>query len=193
MALSWLNRQLLGLKLLGKIPRICQATWAHFGTKNPQTLDKSLHSPNSESKAAPTRITHPPTLPDLACFSPGISGLVQKLSKLAAQWRHTSANGHYLMENIGLAEYRDIVSKFIQQYRITIHTERQKYSNQNHVLQEEKKENLDSHMTVTWPRYKNMASTSNAENLVKMARIVYQLCDYTDFRAVFLKTRICQN
>ena len=33
------------------------------------------------------------------------------------------------------------------------------------------------------------ASTSNAENLVKVARIVYQLCDYTDFRAVFLKTK----
>ena len=29
-----------------------------------------------------------------------------------------------------------------------------------------------------------MASTSNAENLVKIARIVYQLCDYTDFRVV---------
>ena len=36
-----------------------------------------------------------------------------------------------------------------------------------------------------------MASTSNAEKLVKIARIVYQLCDYTDFRADFLKTRIC--
>ena len=35
-----------------------------------------------------------------------------------------------------------------------------------------------------------MASTSNAENLEKIARIVYQLCDYTDFRADFLKTRI---
>ena len=33
------------------------------------------------------------------------------------------------------------------------------------------------------------ASTSNAEKLVKIARIVYQLCDYTDFRAVFLKTK----
>ena len=32
-----------------------------------------------------------------------------------------------------------------------------------------------------------MASTSNAEKLVKIARIVYQLCDYTDFRADFLK------
>ena len=36
-----------------------------------------------------------------------------------------------------------------------------------------------------------MVSTSNAENLVKIARIVYQLCDYTDFRALFLKTRKC--
>ena len=27
-----------------------------------------------------------------------------------------------------------------------------------------------------------MASTSNAENLVEIARIVYQLCDYIDFR-----------
>ena len=32
-----------------------------------------------------------------------------------------------------------------------------------------------------------MASTSNAENLVEIARIVYQLCDYTDFRADYLK------
>ena len=34
-------------------------------------------------------------------------------------------------------------------------------------------------------------STSNAENVVKISRIdwiVYQLCDYTDFRALFLKT-----
>ena len=38
---------------------------------------------------------------------------------------------------------------------------------------------------------KIMASTTNAENLVKIARIAYQLCDYKDFRAVFLKTRIC--
>ena len=30
-----------------------------------------------------------------------------------------------------------------------------------------------------------MASTSNAENLVEIARILYQLCDYTDFRADF--------
>ena len=36
-----------------------------------------------------------------------------------------------------------------------------------------------------------MASTSNAENFMKIARIVYQLCDYTDFRADFLQTRIC--
>ena len=36
-----------------------------------------------------------------------------------------------------------------------------------------------------------MACTSNAENLVEIARIVYQLCDYKDFRAAFLKTRIC--
>ena len=36
-----------------------------------------------------------------------------------------------------------------------------------------------------------MASTSNAENFMKVARIVYQLCDYTDFRADFLQTRIC--
>ena len=33
-----------------------------------------------------------------------------------------------------------------------------------------------------------MASTSNAENLVEIARIIYQLCDYTDFRADFLRT-----
>ena len=32
-----------------------------------------------------------------------------------------------------------------------------------------------------------MASTSNAENLVKVARNIYQLCDYTDFKAVFLE------
>ena len=37
-----------------------------------------------------------------------------------------------------------------------------------------------------------MASTSNAENLEKIARIVDQLCDYADFRADFLKTRICR-
>ena len=36
-----------------------------------------------------------------------------------------------------------------------------------------------------------MVSTSNAENFMKIARIVYQLCDYTDFRADFLQTRIC--
>ena len=36
-----------------------------------------------------------------------------------------------------------------------------------------------------------MASTSNAENLEKIDRIVYQLCDYTDFRADFLQTRFC--
>ena len=36
-----------------------------------------------------------------------------------------------------------------------------------------------------------MASTSNAENLKKIARIVYQLCYYTDFRALFLKTIKC--
>ena len=36
-----------------------------------------------------------------------------------------------------------------------------------------------------------MASTSNAENFMKIARIVYQLCDYPDFRADFLQTRIC--
>ena len=36
-----------------------------------------------------------------------------------------------------------------------------------------------------------MASTTNAENFMKIARIVYQLCDYTDFRAEFLQTRIC--
>ena len=36
-----------------------------------------------------------------------------------------------------------------------------------------------------------MASTSNAENFLKIARIVYQLCDYTDFRADFLQTGIC--
>ena len=68
-----------------------------------------------ESKRATTRIAHPPTshppaLPVLARFSPGITGLVQKLA-------------------------------------------------------------------------------SNAENLVKTARIVYQLCDYTDFSSDFLKTR----
>ena len=36
-----------------------------------------------------------------------------------------------------------------------------------------------------------MASTSNAEISVKIATIAYQLCDYKDFRADFLKTRIC--
>ena len=36
-----------------------------------------------------------------------------------------------------------------------------------------------------------MASTSNDENFMKIARIVYQLCDYTHFRADFLQTRIC--
>ena len=36
-----------------------------------------------------------------------------------------------------------------------------------------------------------MASTSNAENFMKIAGIVYQLCDYTHFRADFLQTRIC--
>ena len=36
-----------------------------------------------------------------------------------------------------------------------------------------------------------MACTSNAENFMKIARIVYQLCDYTHFRADFLQTRIC--
>ena len=36
-----------------------------------------------------------------------------------------------------------------------------------------------------------MASTCNAENLAEIARKVYQLCDYTDFRADFLQTRIC--
>ena len=35
-----------------------------------------------------------------------------------------------------------------------------------------------------------MACTSNAANFMKVARIVYQLCDYTDFRADFLQTRI---
>ena len=35
-----------------------------------------------------------------------------------------------------------------------------------------------------------MASTSNAENLVKVARTIYQLCEYTDFIAVFLNTEI---
>ena len=35
-----------------------------------------------------------------------------------------------------------------------------------------------------------MASTSNAENFMKIARIDYQLCDYTDFRVDFLQTRI---
>ena len=36
-----------------------------------------------------------------------------------------------------------------------------------------------------------MASTSNDENFMKITRIVYQLCDYTHFRADFLQTRIC--
>ena len=36
-----------------------------------------------------------------------------------------------------------------------------------------------------------MASTNNAENFMKIARIVYQLCDYTDFRADCLQTIIC--
>ena len=36
-----------------------------------------------------------------------------------------------------------------------------------------------------------MASTSNAENFMKISKIVYQLCDYTHFRADFLQTRIC--
>ena len=36
-----------------------------------------------------------------------------------------------------------------------------------------------------------MASTSNAENFMEIARIVDQLCDYTHFRADFLQTRIC--
>ena len=36
-----------------------------------------------------------------------------------------------------------------------------------------------------------MASTNNAENFMKIARIVYQLCDYTHFRADFLQTSIC--
>ena len=31
-----------------------------------------------------------------------------------------------------------------------------------------------------------MASTSNAENFMKIARIVYQLCDYTDFSKMWL-------
>ena len=35
----------------------------------------------------------------------------------------------------------------------------------------------------SWP-----CSTSNAKNLVKKARIVY-LCDYKDFKAVFLKLK----
>ena len=34
-----------------------------------------------------------------------------------------------------------------------------------------------------------MASTGNAEIVVKIARTVYQLCEYTDFRPVFLKTK----
>ena len=37
-----------------------------------------------------------------------------------------------------------------------------------------------------------MASTNNAENFMKIARIVYQLCYYTHFRADFLQTRICK-
>ena len=37
-----------------------------------------------------------------------------------------------------------------------------------------------------------MASASKAESLVKVARIFYQLCDYRNFRAVFLKTIKCR-
>ena len=62
----------------------------HFSTNNPQSFAKSLHSP--ERKAVTTQIAHPPaphspTLPDLAHFLPRISGLVQKLSKLAGKYR----------------------------------------------------------------------------------------------------------
>ena len=68
-------------------------------------------------------------------FSPRISGLVQKQSKLAGYRSHTSSDRHSLLEI--------------------------------------------------------MASTSNAENFMKIARIVYRLCCYADFRADFLQTRIC--
>ena len=43
--------------------------------------DKSIATSFKSHKGHPPA-THPPTLPDLARFSPGISGLVQKLSKL---------------------------------------------------------------------------------------------------------------